>query len=122
MPLTTYTGVNKADLFQFKLDGGTGGTFYMDNLYLYKVASGIDKNISKSTKCFPSQVTNKLMVTSENEISEVMISSLVGQTVKTFIVKGLEKSMDVSNLSAGNYIVKVNLQSGAVSTHKIVKL
>ncbi len=122
VPLTTYTGVNKADLFQFKLDGGTGGTFYMDNLYLYKVASGIDKNISKSTKCFPSQVTNKLMVTSENEISEVMISSLVGQTVKTFIVKGLENSMDVSNLTAGNYIVTVKLQSGAVSTHKIVKL
>jgi len=122
VPLSTYTGVNMADLFQFKLDGGTGGTFYMDNLYLSKVASGIENNISKSTKCFPSQVANKLIVTSESEINSVVISSLLGQSVKIVTVNGLEKSMDVSNLSAGNYIVTVNLQSGAVSTHKIVKL
>jgi len=122
VPLTTYTGVNMADLFQFKLDGGTGGTFYMDNLYLSKVASGIKNNIATSTKCFPSQVVNKLIVTSENEISSVVISSLLGQSVKIVTVNGMEKSMDVSNLSAGNYIVTVNLQSGAVSTHKIVKL
>ena len=121
--LSDFTGLtSKAHIAQYIISGAPLSIAYIDNIYFSKVASALSNNISTSTKCFPSQVANKLIVTSESEINSVVISSLLGQSVKTVTVNGLEKSMDVINLSAGNYIVTVNLQSGAVSTHKIVKL
>ena len=37
IPLTAFTGVNLADVIQFKFDGGNGSqTIYLDNLYFYK--------------------------------------------------------------------------------------
>jgi hypothetical protein len=121
--LSNFTGLTtKAHIAQYIISGAPLSIAYIDNIYFSKVASALSNNISTSTKCFPSQVANKLIVTSESEINSVVISSLLGQSVKIVTVNGLEKSMDVSNLSAGNYIVTVNLQSGAVSTHKIVKL
>ncbi|MBW6498938.1 MAG: T9SS type A sorting domain-containing protein, partial [Bacteroidales bacterium] len=40
IPLTAFTGVNLADVIQFKFDGGNGSqTLYLDNLYFYKEGS-----------------------------------------------------------------------------------
>jgi hypothetical protein len=101
----------------------TGSTSYFDNISFNPSAPLlVPTKVTSKTKCFPSLVTNNLTVTSDNEIREVVIRSLVGQTVKSVTVNELEKSMDVSNLSAGTYLVTVKLQSGAVSTHKIIKL
>lgn len=46
-PVTGFTG-NLASVIQFKFDGGTGGTIYLDNLYFWKtpVAAGTDATLS----------------------------------------------------------------------------
>ena len=47
IPVTGLTG-NLANVIQFKFDGGTAGTIYLDNLYFWKtpVASGTDATLS----------------------------------------------------------------------------
>lgn len=40
MAVTEFAGLDLARIYQFKLDGGNGQTIYMDNLYMYKTASG----------------------------------------------------------------------------------
>ncbi|QBZ98914.1 T9SS type A sorting domain-containing protein [Flavobacterium sangjuense] len=46
-PLAGFTG-NLSNVIQFKFDGGTGGTIYLDNLYFWKapVAAGTDATLS----------------------------------------------------------------------------
>lgn len=36
MPLTTWTGINLANIIQIKFDGGNGGTLFLDNIYFWK--------------------------------------------------------------------------------------
>ena len=46
-PLTGFTG-NLSNVIQFKFDGGSGGTIYLDNLYFWKtpIAVGTDATLS----------------------------------------------------------------------------
>jgi hypothetical protein len=124
VPLTTYTGVVTSALIQFKFDGGTGKTFYMDNLYFYNdTSTGLQATeTSNLVGCYPNPVKNQLNVSAASEISEVVVRNLVGQTVKTNTVNGLVKSIDLSNVAAGNYLVTVKLANGQLSTQKLVKL
>lgn len=74
-----------------------------------------------TTKFYPNPVHNKLNIKSEEEISEVIIRDLTGQTLKTILVNSLEKSIDLSTVVSGNYFVTVKLANGLLSTQKIVK-
>ncbi len=122
--LTTYTGVVYTAIDQFKFDGGTGGTFYMDNLYFFNdTSTGLNAiETSELVSCYPNPMTDKLTVSAKSEISQVIVRNLVGQTVKITMVNGLEKSIELSNVAAGNYLVTVKLTNGQVSTQKLVKL
>ncbi|MFA5045625.1 MAG: hypothetical protein WC542_06830, partial [Paludibacter sp.] len=53
--LSDFTGVVSSDIYQFKFDNGTGGTFYMDNLYFYNdTATGLNTvENSNSISCYP---------------------------------------------------------------------
>jgi len=124
IPLTTYTGVVMSALIQFKLDGGTGKTFYMDNLYFFNdTSTGLDATeTSNLVSCYPNPTKNQLNVSSTSEITEVVVRNLVGQTVKSTLVNSLEKSIDLSNIASGNYLVTVKLANGQLSTQKLIKL
>lgn len=121
--LSSFTGVDKADVFQFKFVGSGGKTVYIDNLYFHDGTTAIDKVYAdKSIIVYPTSVSNNLNIKSEKEMSQVIVRNLLGQDLKTIAVSGLEKSIDLSALSAGNYFVTVKLATGLVSTYKIVKL
>jgi hypothetical protein len=62
------------------------------------------------------------MISAKSEISVVTVRNLVGQTVKTQTVNGLEKSVELGDISAGNYLVTIKLSNGTISTQKFVKL
>lgn len=121
--LTSFILANKTDIQQVGfVTTGSFGTFYMDNLYFHTGATAV-KNVyaDKSISVYPTTVTNMVNVKSENELSKVVINSLSGQNIETFSVAGFEKSIDLSNISSGNYFITVTLKSGLVSTYKIVK-
>jgi hypothetical protein len=122
--LSTFTGVVNSSIIQFKLDGGTGKTFYMDNLYFFNdTATGLnDIRNAGEISCYPNPASNQLTVNANSEISQVVVRNLLGQTVKTSQVNGLEKSIDLEGVAAGNYLVTIKLANGQLSTQKMVKL
>lgn len=123
IPLTSFTGVNMTDVFQFKFEGSGGKTVYLDNIYFHDGSTAVKSVYAdKSITIFPTSVADNLNIKSEKEISLITVRNLLGQALKTVNVVGNEKSIDVSNLSAGNYLVSVKLTSGLVSTYKIIKL
>jgi hypothetical protein len=120
------TGKPALDLTKLTQVGfwGMNGTFYFDNLYFWK---DLGTSVSEVTTAngisyYPNPIANQLTVNAKSEISQVVVRNLVGQSVKTVIVNGLQQSIDLSNVSAGNYLVTVKLANGQLSTQKLVKL
>lgn len=100
------------------------GTFYLDNVYFYNDGttglSAVDN--SNSISLYPNPIMNQLTINAKSEISQVIVRNLLGQNVKSMMVTGLEKTIDLSDISAGNYFVTVKLANGQLSTQKVVKL
>lgn len=117
-------GVDMSAMDQFIFSAGTGGTFYMDNLYLYNDlnTSLSDVAINNGINCYPNPTTNRLTVNAKSEINQVIICNLIGQTVKISRINALEKTIDLDAISAGNYLVTIKLVNGEMSTRKLVKL
>jgi hypothetical protein len=116
-------GINMSAIDQFKFDGGTGGTFYMDNLYFYSDATAIRDIVTTSEiSCYPNPALNNLTIAAQSEMSEITIRNLIGQSVKSLKITGMSKTIDISSVESGYYFVTVKLDNGAISTKKIVKL
>ncbi|MDD4969001.1 MAG: T9SS type A sorting domain-containing protein [Paludibacter sp.] len=121
--LSSFTGVDMTTVFQFKFVGAGGKISYIDNLYFFNdVNNGLAKVETAGIKCYPSQVSDRMTVSAESEISLVNVRNLLGQSVKSVVVNGHENTIDLSAVSAGNYFVTVKLANGQSATQKIVKL
>jgi hypothetical protein len=66
---------------------------------------------------YPNPATNLLNIDIENELELVEIYSLQGQKV----LSGFDKQIDISGLSSGMYMVRVQDVDGGVGTQKIIK-
>lgn len=125
IPLSSFTGLNKAGVFQVMFNAGSGGKIvYIDNIYFYNdVNTSVSSiNGSSTIQCYPSRVLNTLNISANSEISNVIVRNLLGQTVKSVVVNSNQKSIDLSTVSAGNYLVTMKLANGQSTTQKIVKL
>lgn len=121
--LATYTGVDMSKLYQFKFDGGTGGTFYMDNLYFWKIGTGINNvGATPLISCYPNPAVNKLTISAQAKMSEVTVRNLLGQNIKTEVANSTSKVIDLSGLASGNYLLVIKMTDGKLSTQKFSKL
>jgi len=121
--LSSFTGVDMTNVFQFKFTGSGGKTVYIDNLYFYSDATGLSNvDTSHGVTCYPNPVVNNLTIHAESEINRICITDLVGQPVMAVMAHGCESTVDMSHLSAGNYFVTVKLINGQSSTQKFIKL
>ena len=100
------------------------GTFYLDNLLFYNDGTNaIPTVISENgISCYPNPIEKNLTVSAKTEISQLTITNLLGQSVKTAIINGFEKTVDLSDVASGNYLLTLKLANGQSSTQKIVKL
>jgi len=123
IPLSSFTGLNKAGVFQVMFNNGTGKISYIDNIYFYNDAiSSIDKvNVTDKITCYPSTVVDNLVVKAESQINRVIVRNITGQLIKLVIVNSNQKILDLSTDPAGCYFVTVNLSNGQQSTQQIVK-
>ena len=124
VPLSSFIMSAKTDVKQVGfVTTNSFGTFYIDNLYFNDGTTAVNSLYAdKSISIYPTSVSNNLNIKSETEMSQVIVRNLLGQNLNTFAVSGLEKSIDLSKLSSGNYFVSVKLATGLVSTYKVVKL
>lgn len=89
------------------------------------VYSANTRNISTTTdahkeevfKIFPNPTSNKLSIETNLDLKNVEVYSLLGQLV----LKAQTKHLDLSALSAGQYIVKVTFTNGSIETKKMIK-
>lgn len=122
IPLTTYDNVNLADVFQFKFDGGTGGIFYMDNLYFVNNdATGIRKTNDVKLEIFPNPAVEFINIHSDIKIVSINLSNILGQHLKTLTVDSSEYVLDTSTLASGNYILTINSVNGKSVNKKFSK-
>ena len=121
--LSELTGANLASIAQVGF-WDLNGTFYLDNLYFFNDTSTGLNPVEKSNeiRIYPNPTKDMLMISAKSEISLVTVRNLVGQTVKTQTVNGFEKSVDLGDITAGNYFVTIKLSNGIISTQKFVKL
>jgi hypothetical protein len=99
----------------------------MDNLLFYK---GVYENntavsdikFDTNVTMYPNPVQDKLRVNAEQIINQIIVRNLVGQTIELVKVDNTETTLDLSQLTAGNYFVTIKLVNGRFTTQKIVKL
>ena len=113
--LSDFTGVVSSDIIQFKFDGGTGKTFYLDNLYLYQEenTTGIKNYDHSNISIYPNPVQDEFVVTSSIKMEKATIYNVNGQEMKSYIVNATSKSLNASELRAGYYYVVIKYQDGA---------
>lgn len=94
----------------------TANLFYMKTAYSGNL--GLNPKFSASSLAlYPNPVSNQLFISAEN-VQKIEIYNMLGTLVKTAI-KDTE-SIDLTNLSSGNYLVKITTDHGSV-TKKIIK-
>jgi hypothetical protein len=69
---------------------------------------------------YPNPVKNNLTISNSSELTQVEITSVLGQTMMTKNLNELQTEIDLSNLENGVYFVKVK-SDGAEKTFSIVK-
>jgi len=84
--------------------------------------TGVENVMSNETYLYPNPVQDKLHLNSERIISQIIIRNLLGQTIQSVNVNNNETTLDMSQISAGNYFVTLKLADGQITTQKIVKL
>lgn len=86
----------------------TANLFYIKTVY---GTLGLDENTELlKLKLYPNPVTNSFHISTRVKIEEIKIYSMVGTLVKS--IKGDSKSVDISNLSTGNYLLNVLTNEG----------
>lgn len=96
------------------------GNLFIDNLLVYRnIASSISSLKVSNVVVYPNPAVNTIHIkTSENQTLNLMgLYSLSGKILRTT----KDKSMNVSDISAGTYIIKVTLNEGIVSVPIIIK-
>jgi len=117
-PTADYTQVKQISI------SPVNGTLYLDNLFFYNdgpnaVSTVISEN---GITCFPNPITNNVTISAKTEINQVIIRNLLGQSVKSVSVNASEKTIDLSDVASGNYIITLKLANGQMATQKIIKL
>lgn len=101
-------------------DGTGGGYIYYDNLsFVDNTVAGVKDTTIEGLEMFPNPTENVLNITSANNAEKsVAIYDMLGkQVINTTVSNG---TVDVSNLSAGIYVVTIT-EEGKTATKKLIK-
>lgn len=91
----------------------------LTNYVLYKLGGtlGVNDVTKKSLSVYPNPVKDILHFS--EEVSNIRIVDISGRVVKQ--ISGLEKTLDVSKLAKGVYIITATTKAGKTITNKIIK-
>jgi len=76
----------------------------------------------KKSKVYPNPVTNQLFIESKEVVGGIEIYNLAGQKLMSTAIKALNGEVDVENLPAGTYLIKLISEGKITETHKFIKL
>ncbi|KGL62074.1 T9SS type A sorting domain-containing protein [Polaribacter sp. Hel1_85] len=113
----TYSGANQ-------LEGGTNNATsdvpFPIGTYTNTTASTIDNSI-EGFATYPNPITDKrfTIITNSSDVKQISIFNVLGKKVLTTNFSGSKKSINVSTINSGIYILKVT-ESGKTATKKLV--
>jgi hypothetical protein len=119
-PLVTVTGRTPGEVLYFRVweyGNNAFGTFLVST-YDASLSSGSFDNANFSA--YPNPVKDVLNVSYTSEISSVKIINMLGQEVISKNINATSSQIDMSQLSAGTYIVNVTV-GDTIKTLKVVK-
>lgn len=111
IPLTAFTGIDLAAIYQMAFGGGTGGSLFIDNVYFWKEGKG-PSTLSAQPEALKADVTvagGQLRVQAA-EVSHIRVYNLMGACVAEAEASELHTA-----LPAGAYVVAVNGQTVKVA-------
>ncbi len=88
-----------------------------------EIGVGIYDNdvVAHNVVVYPNPTEGNVTVKAENEvINEIRIFNMVGRLVKTIRVSNTEVELDLNDLSAGTYLLQMNMQQGDVVRKKLI--
>ncbi len=101
----------------------TGGvsTLYADNIYMYvDGTANTENNKVLGFAMYPNPAKNQLTISAKESISKAEVFNVLGRKVKSFAINSTNKTLDISNLSSGVYLIKYE-SAGKVGTAKFIK-
>ncbi|MDB4167968.1 T9SS type A sorting domain-containing protein, partial [Polaribacter sp.] len=124
-----YSAINTANSYDklvLIFDNGTMGdgsdnyTFYIDDIELSGGTAGVEDESLVTLNMFPNPASDVLNISSQSTINTVEIYNVLGQKVITMQVEDTSAEINVSNLNAGIYLIKYEINN-STSTKKFVK-
>jgi len=97
--------------------GGTEDTFQVS---AYNASLGIEDLKMLGFELYPNPVLDMLTISAKNEIKELSVVNMLGQTIKTVTPNNLDYQLDLSGLTSGIYFVKARVNN-TEGTFRIVK-
>ena len=68
-----------------------------------------------SIKVYPNPATTQLTVRTPHTLQEITLQDIYGRTVATYSTDSMEHYIDVSQIPAGTYILRVRTSTGVIS-------
>ena len=90
------------------------------NVAVHNSVLGVSDNTLEGFSYYPNPVTSEINLSAKSNLDEVTIFNLVGQKVYTDKPNNSRKSIDISNLQTGMYIMKISSE-GKTASYKIAK-
>ena len=112
---------SQLNVFGFNiLHNNYGGDAYYDNIVISTEEAGLEDMNMSDIKVYPNPAKNMVTVSSVNpqDIKSVDIYNLIGQKV---IEQINTENIDISELSAGTYIIKITTSDDKTISRKVVK-
>src|SRR5690606_41724772 len=110
----------------FSADGGatwnvaTGADDFVYNFEGDCDPLGVSENALEGFAYYPNPTSGILSLKSVNNIDSVAIFNLLGQSVLSSKIRATTSNLDISGLTTGAYIMKVNVE-GQTGTYKVLK-
>lgn len=115
-------GVPTGNIGQIALSHGGEGTalVYFDNIYFSSTTLSNKRRLLEEFSVYPNPVSNRVSVSAAESIDRLRIYDLTGRLVKQASPHKAAFSVDVSGLSKGVYLVKLN-PGDREATTKMIK-
>ncbi|MFT4697196.1 MAG: hypothetical protein ACI9SJ_000312 [Flavobacteriaceae bacterium] len=102
------------------VEGGQGGSGNFSLEVTCEPILGIKDAIFESFSFYPNPSSHSIHVNALQTIESVSIYNMIGQEVLNKRIDSINSEINISNLSAGTYIMKVSID-GYIGTYKMIK-
>ncbi len=123
IPLSSFTGLtSRAHIAQLIFSGNPAGagTVFVDNVYFSNTPLASATFNLADVKMFPNPSSDVVTITAKKVIDSIAVYSVIGQEIKQINPNADSVVLDIADLQAGIYVVKVTAD-GATATSRLIK-